>query len=196
MKKLIFYIMVLCCLVGFAEQIAKPLPNVNDNRLFVFKKNLLLQDSTQYAFIISNFGNNEVGISLSENDTITYITYIPSIDKWLRDRNSTLANGDTIPPMKKFVYKVKVPTHKDYQAIQSFIQSIVSNAKSANQPPTVFDGISWLIMAEDNWAVISTANESYEGHGEITDILSKIAIACENSNPQELTSAYLSISNY
>ena len=196
MKKLIFYIMVLCCLVVFAEQIVKPLPNVNDNKLFAFKKNLLLQDSTQYAFIISNFGNNEVGISLSENDTITYITYIPSIDKWLRDRNSTLANGDTIPPMKKFVYKVKAPTHKDFQAIQSFIQSIVDNAKSTNKPPIVFDGISWLIMAKDNWVVISTDNEGYIGHGEVTDALSKIAMACENSNPEELTSEYLKIGHY
>lgn len=188
--------MVLCCLVGFAEQIAKPLPNVNDNRLFVFKKSLLLQDSTQYAFIISNFGNNEVGISLSENDTITYVTYTPSIEKWLRDRNLTSANEDTIPPMKKFVYKVKTPTHKDYQAIKYFIQSIVANAKSTNQPPTAFDGISWLIMAEDNWVEISTANESYEGHGYTTDVLSKIAMACENSNPQELTSENLKISHY
>lgn len=188
--------MVLCCLVGYAEQIAKPLPNVNDNRLFVFKKSLLLQDSTQYAFIISNFGNNEVGISLSENDTITYITYTPSIDKWLRNRNLTSDNGDTIPPMKKFVYKVKTPTHKEYQIIQNFIHSIVVNAKSTNQPPTVFDGISWLIMAEDNWVVISTSNESYEGHGEVTDALSKIAIACENLNPQELTPENLNISHY
>lgn len=187
--------MVLCCLVGFAEQIAKPLPNDN-NKLFVFKKSLLLQDSTQYAFIISNFGNNDVGISLSENDTITYITYTPSIDKWLRDRNLTSDNGDTIPPMKKFVYKVKTPTHKEYLIIQNFIHSIVVNAKSTNQPPTVFDGISWLIMAEDNWVVISTSNESYEGHGEVTDALSKIAIACENLNPQELTPENLNISHY
>ena len=48
-----------------------------DNRLFAFKTSLLLQDSVKYAFIVSAFGDGECGISMSENDTITYITYIP-----------------------------------------------------------------------------------------------------------------------
>lgn len=168
-----------------------------DNRLFAFKTSLLLQDSAKYAFIVSAFGDGECGISMSENDTITYITYIPSIDRWLRDRNSASADGNTIPPLKKHEYKVKTPTHRDYLNIQQFLRSIAADAKYTNQPLKVFDGISWLIKADDNWVEITTANESYnrQGYGEATDVLAKIAIACENHNPHELTSDYLNINH-
>lgn len=185
MNKLALLFLMLISFVGFAQQKAKPLENV-DNEIFQIEKHFLLDldGEPDYGFMIIGLGW-DMGCSLySQSDTIILRVYSESIKSWLIEYNNALNSGDEPQPPVLSEYKLKIDNPSDFSAITRFLQSIVDKAKPFKEEPRV-DGVNWVVLAKGKWAYIHTGG--FHKEGAITDILELIALGCESNDPSMLT---------
>ncbi|MCX4279227.1 hypothetical protein [Muribaculum sp.] len=188
MKKLaLLFIAMTISFVGFTQQKAQPLENV-DNELFQIEKHFLLDldGVPDYGFMVIGLEDYDMGVSLYSNgDSIVHRIYSEPILSWLIEYNKARDNGEEPqPPVLNAEYKLKIENPADFSAIAQFLQNIVDTAKPFKEIPCV-DGVNWVIFAKGKWAYIHTGG--FHKEGAITDILELIAIGCESNDPSMLT---------
>lgn len=90
MKNLALLFLLLISPVGFAQQKAKPLENV-DNEIFQIEKHFLLDLDVEpdYGFMIIGLEDWDMGVRLySQSETIVHRVYSESIQSWLIEYNN------------------------------------------------------------------------------------------------------------